>query len=101
MNQQLQDRPITGNGDGPIVKPDSFTEFRTNLWLAEQGRVARQLRNAVRRVVALHAMFNDDLESVKSAAWRNLYEFVRAAVDERRTHDHCEQLTLELVAGND
>ena len=21
MNQQLHDRPITGNGDGPIVKP--------------------------------------------------------------------------------
>ena len=45
-------------------------------------------------------MFNDDLESVKSAAWSNLYEFVRAAVDERRTHDHCEQLKLELVSGN-
>ena len=91
---------VTGNGDASIgvIDPtvsEHVDSFAAHLRL-DQRRAARQLRNAIRRVVALHLVYESDLARVDAAACRDVYRFVWAAVAEHRARAEFQQMTLDL-----
>ena len=91
---------LTGNGDtsigvvdpAPPDPPDSFAERRRR----DERNAARQLRNAVRHVVALHLASEPTPEEARWAAYGDVERFIGAAIDEHKARCYFQQLELRL-----